>query len=80
MEEKILKAIKEVNEEILAYKGNNLYGDGLLDSFQVISLVAELENVFDIEIDPDLIIMENFANKDAIIRFVEKAMGKRDGK
>ena len=43
MEETVLKILMELNEEILTYKGDNLYRDGLLDSFQVIDLAAELE-------------------------------------
>lgn len=79
MEEKILELLKEINEEILEYKGDNLYRDGLLDSIQVIDLVAELEAVFDIDIEPELVILENFANKDSIIHFVNEQMEGKNG-
>ena len=62
MEETVLKILMELNEEILTYKGDNLYRDGLLDSFQVIDLAAELEEKLGIEIDPEMVILENFAN------------------
>ena len=38
MEAKISALLKEINEEILTYKGDNLYKDGLIDSIQVIDL------------------------------------------
>lgn len=79
MEEKILELLKEINEEILEYKGDNLYRDGLLDSIQVIDLVAELEAVFDIDIEPEFVILENFANKDSIIHFVNEQMEGKNG-
>ncbi len=78
MEETVLKILMELNEEILTYKGDNLYRDGLLDSFQVIDLAAELEEKLGIEIDPEMVILENFANKDAILGFVKKAMEEQD--
>ena len=78
MEETVLKILMELNEEILTYKGDNLYRDGLLDSFQVLDLAAELEEKLGIEIDPELVILENFANKDAILGFVKKTMEEQD--
>lgn len=78
MDETVLKILMELNEEILTYKGDNLYRDGLLDSFQVIDLAAELEEKLGIEIDPEMVILENFANKDAILGFVKKTMEEQD--
>ena len=78
MEETVLKILMELNEEILTYKGDNLYRDGLLDSFQVIDLAAELDEKLGIEIDPEMVILENFANKDAILGFVKKTMEEQD--
>lgn len=78
MEKTVLKILMELNEEILTYKGDNLYRDGLLDSFQVIDLAAELEEKLGIEIDPEMVILENFANKDAILGFVKKTMEEQD--
>ncbi|MCI9584155.1 hypothetical protein D3Z50_14790 [Clostridiaceae bacterium] len=72
MEETIIKILKDMNSEILSYKGDNLYRDGILDSFQVIDLVAELGEKLGIEINPELVVLENFANKDAIVRFAKK--------
>lgn len=75
MEEKILKILGDINEDILTYTGDNLYKDGLLDSFNVIDIVSELEDAFDIEIDAEYVIAENFANKDAIVSLVQKILG-----
>ncbi len=72
MEEKILKILCEINDEIASYNGDNLFEAGLLDSFQVIDLVAELEDVFDVEIDAAYVVEENFATKDAIVALMEQ--------
>lgn len=49
----------------------SLITDGLLDSFDIISLITELEEAFDIEIDPEDVVSENFESVDAITALVE---------
>lgn len=71
MEEKILEILAEVNEEILDYDGDNLVDAGLLDSFQIIDLVEMFEEEFDVEIDAELVIVENFRTKEAIIKMLD---------
>ena len=80
MEEKILKILGELNEEALTYKGDNLYKDGILDSIQVIDLVVQLEEEFDMEIAPEMVILENFSNKNTIINLVKRLMEGQDAR
>ena len=75
MEEKIIEILREVNEEIPGYEGDNLFDAGLLDSLQAVDLVADLEDEFDIDIDAKYVIEENFKTKDAIIALVKKILG-----
>ena len=75
MEEKLNAILAEINEEIPAYDGNNLFDAGLLDSFEAINLVGELEDAFDIEIDAKYVVEENFATKEAILAMVKKVCG-----
>lgn len=70
MKERVLKVLEEVNEDILHFEGSSLIDAGLLDSFQVIDLVSMLEEEFDIEIDAELVIVENFVSVDAITDMV----------
>ena len=44
---------------------------GLLDSFQIIDLVEMFEEEFDIEIDAQLVVVENFQTKEAILEMLE---------
>jgi len=74
MEQKVLEALVRVNEEIASFDGDNLFDAGLLDSFQVIELVGELEDTFDIDIDAKYVIEENFSSKDAIIALIKSLM------
>ncbi len=74
MKERVLKVLAEVNEDILHFEGSSLIDAGLLDSFQVIDLVGMLEEEFDIEIDAELVVVENFVSVDAIIDMVSKIL------
>lgn len=70
MEERILNVLAEINEEIVDYDGDNLFDAGILDSFQVMDLVNDLEDEFDIEIDAKYVVEENFLTKEAIVELV----------
>lgn len=74
MEEKILEILKCINEDILSYNGNNMIVDGIINSFEIIEIVAEIEEKFDIEIDTENLIAANFENKDTIIKMAKKIM------
>lgn len=74
MEEKILKILEEQCEEALYYDGDNMMGEGVIDSFTVINVIIDLENEFDIEIDAEYVVADNFKNKEAIIALVKKVM------
>ena len=63
--------LAEINDEILEYDGDSLVESGLLDSFQIVDLVGMLEEEFDIEIDAELVVVENFETKEAIIKMLE---------
>jgi len=71
MREKILAILEDINPVILSYEGNTLLEDGTIDSFEVIDIVSAIEDEFEIEIDASLVVSENFANKETIIKMVE---------
>ena len=74
MEERILEILEEYCEEALTYDGENMFEDGILNSFTVIDIVSEIEDEFDIEIDAKYVVEENFCTKEAIIALVEKIL------
>lgn len=75
MEQRILSVLKNINEEILTYNGFDMLGDGVIDSFQVIDIVAGLEDEFSMEIDAQYVVAENFANKDSVIALMSALIG-----
>ena len=70
MKEKVLKVLQSVNESIT--DGANLINERIVDSFEVVNIVMELEEAFDIEIDAEDVVTENFETVDAIVAMVEK--------
>lgn len=74
MEEKVLEILEEYCEEALDYTGENMMEEGVIDSFTVINIVSELEDVFDIEIDARYVVAENFRNKETIMDLVRRLL------
>ncbi len=74
MEEKVLEILEEYCEEALDYEGENMMEEGVIDSFTVINIVSELEDVFDIEIDAKYVVADNFRNKEAIMELVRRLL------
>ena len=79
MEEKVMSILKDANEAIVGYQGENMMADGLIDSFGIIQLIENLEDAFDIEVDALDVIVDNFANADAVIRLVERLVSEKTG-
>lgn len=75
MEDKILEILEDINEDIISYEGDDMYGEGVITSVEVLDIVSDIEDEFDIEIDAKFVIAENFANKEAIIALVKQIIG-----
>ena len=72
MRERVLSVLQSVNKEIMTYTGDSMLEEGIIDSFDIIEIVAKLEEEFNIEIDAELIVIDNFKNIDSIISLIER--------
>ena len=68
----VLEVLKSIKEDVDFESSTDFIEDGLLDSFDLVNLVSELEAVFDIEIRGVDIIPENFTSIETITELVEK--------
>ena len=50
----------------------DLIGDGILDSLDIVTLITEINCTFDVSIPAEEIIPENFASADAILALIER--------
>lgn len=62
----ILEILKEIRPESDFAGSRDFLEDGLLDSFDVVSLVAALDSKYNISIEGTEIIPENFSNVEQI--------------
>ena len=74
----IIKILKDIRPDSDFIDSQDFVSDGLLDSFDLISLVTELESNYGILIDALDILPENFCNVEAIARVVVKNGGKME--
>lgn len=73
MEEKIFSILKELRPEFDFEESDNFVEDGYLDSFDIVTLVSELETEFDIIIDGLDVLPENFETVKDICNMVMKS-------
>lgn len=66
----ILRILASVNSEIMNYKGDNLIEDHVINSFDIIEIISEIEDTLGIDIDPELIVWNRFVSIEAIIEFI----------
>lgn len=70
--ETLMKILEELDDSIDWENEKKLIDDRIIDSFGVISLIAELEEQFDIEIAASEITPENLNSVDAIWDMVQR--------
>ncbi|WP_130836665.1 acyl carrier protein [Lachnoclostridium sp. Marseille-P6806] len=72
MREELLEILQDVRPDVDFEKEQKLIGDGILESFDIISLVSELNDAFDIEITPRELKPENFNSLDAMLALIQR--------
>ncbi|MDD6709342.1 MAG: phosphopantetheine-binding protein [Ruminococcus sp.] len=70
--ETVLEILAKVKPNIDFKNANAIVDDGLLDSMDIVMLVGELNDEFDIEIQVTDLVPENFNTVDAIVKMVER--------
>ena len=71
--QKILSILKEMHPEVEDFEGiKELVHGGTLNSLDIVMLVGELSDTFDIEIPPKEIAYENFDTVNGLTKMVER--------
>ena len=70
--EELLNILKELHEDVDFEIEENLVDDGILDSLDIVTLITEINDAFDISIPAEEIIPENFNSASAIWFLIEK--------
>lgn len=72
--EELLNILAELHPEVDFETEEHLIDDKILDSFDIVTLVAEIDGAFDVAIPAEELIPENFNSAKALYALVEKLM------
>ena len=70
--DQLMDILAEVNADVDFETCDTLIDDGILDSFDIVSIVGELNDAYDIEITPVDIVPENFNSAEAMWNMIQK--------
>ncbi len=70
--DELLGILKGICPKVDFVNEKKLIDDGILDSFDIISIVNELNEHYDIEIDVDDLEPDNFNTVEAMLELIEK--------
>ncbi len=70
--DQLLDILTEINSEVDYETCDTLIDDGIFDSFDIVSLVGELNDTFDIDISPVDITPENFNSAEAMWDMIQR--------
>lgn len=70
--EELLELLKSIKPDVDFEKEESLIEDELLDSFDIVSIVAAVNDEFDIQIGAGDIVPENFNSAKAMYKLIEK--------
>ena len=72
--ETLLNILSELHPEVDFETEEGLIDNKILDSFDIVTIVAEIDGEFDVQIGADQLIPENFNSAKALWALVEKLM------
>lgn len=72
MKEELMNILSELRPEVDFEQETALIDDGILDSFDMVSLIGEINEAFGIEISFDDIEPENFNSVDGMLELIER--------
>lgn len=72
--EKLLAILSELHPEVDFKTAQGLIDEQILDSFDIVTIVAEIDSEYDVAIPAEELIPENFNSAKALYALVEKLM------
>ena len=75
MRETILEILSGVRSDVDFENSTKLIDDGILESLDIVAIVGELNDEFDVEISVEDLVPENFNSVDAMVELITRAQG-----
>lgn len=70
--EELLEILSEIKPGVDFEKETKLVDDGILDSLDIISIISEVSDEYDVKIPPESIVPENFNSAKAMLALINK--------
>lgn len=72
--DELIEILSEMHPEVDFEKEDKLIDGGILDSFDIVSLISEIQDNFDVTLDASDILPENFNSAAALYALIDKKM------
>ena len=72
--EDLIKILQGLHEDVDFEHCETLVDDRILDSFDIVTLIAEIDEVFDVAIPAEEIVPENFNSAKALYALIERLL------
>ena len=70
--DKLMRILSELNSDIDFEVEDALIDGGMLDSFDIVTLVAEIDDAFGVEVPAEALVPENFNSARAIFALIQQ--------
>lgn len=68
----LLELLKDIRSDVDFENEERLIDDGIIDSFDIVSIIGEVSEKFDVEISVDDILPENFNSASALYALIKR--------
>lgn len=72
--DKLIRILTDLNPDVDYETEDALIDGGILDSFDIVTLVAEIDDIFGVEIPAEALIPENFNSAQALYTLVQRLL------
>lgn len=70
--DELLEILEELHDDVDYETCTTLIDDKILDSFDIVTIVAEVNNVFDVQIPAEELVPENFNSAKSLYALIER--------
>ena len=70
--EELLEILEDLHDDVDYETCTKLIDDKILDSFDIVTIVAEVNNVFDVQIPAEELVPENFNSAASLYALIER--------
>ena len=70
--EQLLEILKQMHPDVDFESEEDLIGDGVLDSLDIVTLITEINDTFDVSIPAEEVVPENFCSMEAIWALIQR--------